>query len=83
MNQLIQALIKARNDRAYVTYKQAKDMVGEKHMCKAFGVFNHLASQHLALTGDRDLFRHLHNGKGPGAGFARWEQMAIRTGKTR
>jgi hypothetical protein len=70
---LIAALLKARNSGGHVTYKEAKALLGEEHMCRAFGRMNELATVYYVTTGDLDLFAHVHNGKGPGNGYYTWK----------
>ena len=70
---LISRLTDARNAGGHVSYKEAKAILGEKHMCRAFGVMNELATKHYLQTGDLDLFRHVHNGSGPGKGYYQWK----------
>ena len=74
---LIAALLLARNNKGNVPYKEAKALLDEKHMCRAFGRMNKLATSWYEQTGDADLFSHVHNGKGPGKGFYRWKAGAM------
>lgn len=71
-----QAIRLARNSNGFVTYKQAKDLLDEKHMFRAFGQMNELTAEWYRAAGDSDLFAHCHNGKGPGKGFYLWKARA-------
>ena len=73
---LITALLLARNAKTNVTYKEAKALLNERHMCRAFGLMNELATGWYDETGDADLFSHVHNGNGPGKGFYLWKARA-------
>lgn len=75
---LVSALLDARNNNGFVTYKEARALLGVKHMCQAFGQMNALATDWFKATGDADLFYHVHNGAGPGRGFYVWKARTTR-----